>query len=346
MVEAPAALVAELHHGADVLLGHDHLRLDVRLLDLVDRVGHVGRRVHLAPLGRVLRAHAVGDGRRRHEQVEVELALEPLAHDLHVQQAEEAAAEAEAERLRGLGLVEERRVVELQLLERVAELGVVVGVGREEPGEHHRLDVLVAGERLGRRPRLGGERVADAQLGDLLEPGDHVADLAGDERLQRRHHRRHRADLLRLEPRAERHRAQILARLERAVDDAHERDDAAVLVVRGVEDQRARRRVRGRRSAPGSARRPRRARPRRRSRSSPRSAARSPGRRRAARRAGARRRRGRPAAGRSCSRPGRSRGCSRSRGRRSRASAPRSPAPRRRRAARPRTPAASARPRR
>ena len=52
--------------------------------------------------------HAVGDVRRGHEQVEVELALEPLAHDLHVQQAEEAAAEAEAERLRRLGLVEER----------------------------------------------------------------------------------------------------------------------------------------------------------------------------------------------------------------------------------------------
>ena len=50
----------------------------------------------------------VGDVRRGDEQVEVELALEPLAHDLHVQQAEEAAAEAEAERLRRLRLVEER----------------------------------------------------------------------------------------------------------------------------------------------------------------------------------------------------------------------------------------------
>ena len=87
---------------------------------------------------------AVGDVRRGHEQVEVELALEPLADDLHVQQAEEAAAEAEAERLRGLGLVEERAVVQLQPLERVAQLRVVVRVGREEPGEDHRLDVLVA----------------------------------------------------------------------------------------------------------------------------------------------------------------------------------------------------------
>ena len=103
-----------------------------------------------SPLGVV---DAVGDVRRGDEQVEVELALEPLADDLHVQQAEEAAAEAEAERLRRLGLVEERGVVQLQPLERVAELGVVVGVGREEPGEDHRLDVLVAGQRLRGRAR-------------------------------------------------------------------------------------------------------------------------------------------------------------------------------------------------
>jgi hypothetical protein len=62
------------------------------------RVGHVARVVDLDLL-------AVGPAspRRRRsarrDQVEVELALEPLAHDLHVQQAEEAAAEAEAERL-------------------------------------------------------------------------------------------------------------------------------------------------------------------------------------------------------------------------------------------------------
>ena len=105
--------------------------------------------MHLAPLAVALE-HAVGDVRRGHDQIEVELALEPLADDLHVQQPEEAAAEAEAERPRRLGLVEERRVVELQPLERVAQLGVLVGVAREQAGEHHRLDVLVAGQRLGR----------------------------------------------------------------------------------------------------------------------------------------------------------------------------------------------------
>ena len=100
---------------------------------------------------------------RGHEQVEVELALEPLAHDLHVQQAEEAAAEPEAERLTRLRLVMERRVVQLQPLERVAQGRIVVRIGREQAREDHRLDVLVARQRLARRPRLRGQRVADAQ---------------------------------------------------------------------------------------------------------------------------------------------------------------------------------------
>jgi hypothetical protein len=50
-----------------------------------------------------------------------------------VQQAEEAAAEAEAERRRDLRLVEERRVVQLQLLQRVAQLLVLVRLRRVEP---------------------------------------------------------------------------------------------------------------------------------------------------------------------------------------------------------------------
>ena len=62
-------------------------------------------------------AHAGRGG----DQVEVELALQPLLDDLHVQQAEEAAAEAEAERDRTFRLEEERRIVEPQFFERVAQ---------------------------------------------------------------------------------------------------------------------------------------------------------------------------------------------------------------------------------
>ena len=57
----------------------------------------------------VAQLHLVDDAGRGGDQVLVELALQPLLHDLHVQQAEEAAAEAEAQRLADLGLVVQRR---------------------------------------------------------------------------------------------------------------------------------------------------------------------------------------------------------------------------------------------
>ena len=73
---------------------------------------------HAAVGERDLVLHVGGRG----EQVEVVLALQPLAHDVHVQQTEEAAAKAEAQRLAGLGLIGQRGVVQRQLLERVAEV--------------------------------------------------------------------------------------------------------------------------------------------------------------------------------------------------------------------------------
>ena len=95
------------------------------------------------------------DRRRGGDEVQVELALQALLDDLHVEQAEEAAAEAEAERDRALRLVDEAGVVELQLLERVAQQRVVVAADRVEAGEDHGFGRLVAGQ--GRPP--GGPRV-------------------------------------------------------------------------------------------------------------------------------------------------------------------------------------------
>ena len=203
----------------------------------------LGRVVHLEPFAVALE-HPVRDVRRRHEQVEVELALEPLADDLHVQQAEEAATEPEAESLRRLRLVEQRAVVQLQPLQRVAQLRILVGIRREESREHHRLHVLVARERIGRATCNRSQRVADAQTREILQPGDHVADLARRQRLDRRHRRREETELLRIETRSGRHRLQRLTTRERAVDHPDEREHAAVLVVRRVEDERARRRIR------------------------------------------------------------------------------------------------------
>jgi hypothetical protein len=86
-----------------------------------------------------------------------------------VEQAEEAAAEAEPERDRAFGLVSERGVVEMQLLERLTQERVVLAADGVDAGEDEALRLLVTGERLGRRPGDGREGVADLGLADVLQ---------------------------------------------------------------------------------------------------------------------------------------------------------------------------------
>ena len=86
-----------------------------------------------------------------------------------MEQAEEAAAEAEAERGAGLHLEGEAGVVEAQLADGGAQVLEVGGVDREQAAEHHRLDRLEAGQRLCGRAAVVGDGVADAGLGDFLD---------------------------------------------------------------------------------------------------------------------------------------------------------------------------------
>ena len=91
--------------AADVLRRHVDGAGDHRLLDpsILPSMGNLRRVVELDDLA-VLEHAAKAHGRRGRDEVEVVLALEPLLDDLHVEQAQEAAAEPEAERRRGLGL--------------------------------------------------------------------------------------------------------------------------------------------------------------------------------------------------------------------------------------------------
>ena len=192
----------------------DHRR-DDRLLELGDAAGirQLGRAVDLLHLA-VGRRHPIQHARRRRHQVHVVLALEPLLHDLHVQQAEEAAAEAEAERGRRLRLVEERGVVQPQLLERLAQLGVLVALDRVEPGEHHRLQFLEAGERLRGGPWRLGDGVADLRVGHTLDVGDDEADFADAKLVDRDRLRREHAEAVHLVVLLRRHQADLLLRLQ------------------------------------------------------------------------------------------------------------------------------------
>ena len=95
-----AFLFADFKHATEKFLRQMERRLDDRLLDPVDLrfVGQLHRIIdHEGGAGNG--DHAVNHGCRRGDQAQAELALETFAHDVHMQQAQKAAAKAKAQRL-------------------------------------------------------------------------------------------------------------------------------------------------------------------------------------------------------------------------------------------------------
>ena len=134
-------------------------------------------------------------------------------------------------------LVREARVVEVELLERLAEERVVLAADRVDPGEDQALRLLVAGQRLGRGCSDGRDGVADLGVADVLEARRHVADLAGDQLLDRDELRPEDAELERLGLRAGRHQPDRVVLAERALGQPDVDDDTLVRVVVAVEDE-------------------------------------------------------------------------------------------------------------
>ncbi len=110
-----AAVLHERHRGADVDLATDDLELHPGLTDFGDvgRIRKVGRVAEVGDVGLVELDQARADNRRRlfglqfylvehawsrNDQIAVVFALQTLLNDVQVQKAEEAAAEAIAER--------------------------------------------------------------------------------------------------------------------------------------------------------------------------------------------------------------------------------------------------------
>src|SRR5260370_119349 len=117
---APA--LAQLHDRADVLTGRQQRGPDHGLEDLADLAVRELARVRHNQLGARLCHHAVDHVRPGGDQRQVELPLQPLPADVHVQQAEEAAAEAQPQRRRRLRLLDPRGIVEPELVQRVPYL--------------------------------------------------------------------------------------------------------------------------------------------------------------------------------------------------------------------------------
>ena len=110
-----AAVLTELEHRAEIFVRREDRGLDPWFLHFFNmvRLRHVDRIVDLELLaGGEL--DLVDDRRRGRDQIEIELARQPLLDDLQVQQSEKAATETETERGRSLHFVSEAGVVKAQ----------------------------------------------------------------------------------------------------------------------------------------------------------------------------------------------------------------------------------------
>ena len=203
------------------------------------------RRVIDGKLCAVRLCNVVHNARRGCDEVKVIFSLQTLLNNLHVQQSQKAAAEAEAERHGGLRLKRQRRVVQLQFFERISKVCIVCTVCRVHTTENHRLHRTVTGQRLCRRSVRQRNGVAHARLAHVFDRCRNVADFARGKALcglQRR--RAQNAAFHHGELTAHRHHADGVAGVHRSLFNTHIRDNAAVCVIVGVENQCAQRHVR------------------------------------------------------------------------------------------------------
>ena len=231
-------LLAQLHQGAVIGIGGIDLELHIGFFDrfALLRIGQGGGVIHHLRAA-IQHVHPIHHRWGGHDQIQVVFPLQPLLHDLHVQQAQKAAAEAEAHRAAGFRLVLQGRIGEPQLVERFPQIGILIRIGGEQAAEHHRLGFRVARQGLGRRGAQQGDRVAHPGIGHRLDRGRHVAHLPRMEALHLPLIRRHHPHLIELIALAAGHQQHLVLLADRAAHHPEIHDHAPVGVVIGIKNQ-------------------------------------------------------------------------------------------------------------
>ena len=160
-----------------------------------------------------------------------------------MEETEEADPIAEAERGRAFGLVDERRVVQLQLVERIAQRRIIAGIDRVDPREDHRLGRFVARQRILGGLALQGHRIPHAHVPHILQPGGDITDLARGQLIQRCHPRCKGADLQRVGTDPALDHANLVPFAQRAIHHADVGHHPFVGIVVAVENEGAQWRI-------------------------------------------------------------------------------------------------------
>ena len=191
----PAPFNAKADHIAHVVLGREDV-------DCGDRFAHFGE-LRRQPGGIVhpadLAAGAddfVNHRRCRRDEVQTVLPFEALLHDLHMQQAEKAAAKSKAQGVRGFRFVKQRAVIQAQLGQRLAKVLELFGGNWKQARVHLRLHLGEAGQ-LGHALMPGWrDGVAHRCPANVLDASHDEADFPGHQSFRHLSFRREAADLI------------------------------------------------------------------------------------------------------------------------------------------------------
>ncbi len=187
----------------------------------------------------------IDDRWQRCDQLKIKFAFKPFLYDLHMQHAEKAASEPETERNGAFRLIRKGSVVQLELVERIAQIRVFGAIFRIYAAVNHRSCRAIPGQSLRSGVKRVCNRVADAGILDVFDARRKVADIARPKLVARiQAHRPHVPDLDHLAPCARGHKQHFAVFAYAAVHYPHEDNDASVVVVLTVEYKRLQRSVR------------------------------------------------------------------------------------------------------
>ena len=239
-LEDAAAVLHELHDIPHHVGGDEDFYLCDRFFDVLDfrhrrELRRIVHRYHRA-VGLV---DVVNDRRRSGDELQVVLALEAFLHDVHVKQSQKAAAEAEAQCLRGFRHVFERRVIQLQLFKSHFQVVIVLALDRVEAAENHRKCLAVARQCFGGAALFGRDGIPYFAVGDILDAGCHVTDRAAGQNVAGLREGREIADFRHGVDLAGGHHADIRPRADFSILHADIGNGTLVGVENGVENEAA-----------------------------------------------------------------------------------------------------------
>ena len=199
----------------------------------VRQSGRIMHFFHLALLG-VTHIADVGHGG---DHIHVELTVETLLDDFHVEQTQKTTTETEAQRYGTLRRKGQGGIVELKLLQRSTQVLVICRIDGIDTGKHHRLHLLEALN--GSCTGVGhmGNRVTYLHLLRVLDTTDDIAHIPRPQFFAWNHVHLQHTDLVGIIFHACVEELHVVTGMNHSVDDFEVGNDASERIEHRVENQ-------------------------------------------------------------------------------------------------------------